>query len=217
NARNEDLENMRIIIMIADLEGASSDFVQNTLASLILNFKDHFSTGLLEVIVPPAAWYPDLKAVPSTLHDPADRMYWRTKQNLDYAYLMIYAARMGDLYLQLEDDIEAAVDYTGDIFKSAARSDWFILELSTLGYIGKLMRSRDVLPLAVYILLNYQFKPVDWLLDDYCTNRYCGHGMEWKACVKEIDKHRVKLGAGLFQHVGYYSSFKGNTNKLKDK
>lgn len=112
-------------------------------------------------------------------------MYWRTKQNLDYAYLMIYAARMGKLYLQLEDDIEAAADYTyafgakyttlnvrkiflsglilfgsggmslkwhfhysGTVLKYAERSEWFIIELSTLGYIGKLMRSKDIPSLA---------------------------------------------------------------------
>ncbi|GMT07795.1 hypothetical protein PENTCL1PPCAC_29969, partial [Pristionchus entomophagus] len=223
---------MRIIVMIADMQGASSKFVQGTLTTLIERFNDQFESGLIQVIVPPAAWYPDLKALPPTFNDKADRMYWRTKQNLDYAYLMIYAARMGDLYLQLEDDLEAAPDYTfafflqpnarnnvhlGTVMKYAARTEWFILELSTLGYIGKLMRSRDIPSLAVHILLNYQFKPIDWLLSDYCTNRYCSPEMGSKNCVKEVAKHRQQVKPGMFQHVGYYSSLKGKIQKLKDK
>ncbi|GMR57587.1 hypothetical protein PMAYCL1PPCAC_27791, partial [Pristionchus mayeri] len=112
NARAEDLKKMRIIVMIADLNGTSSNFVQHTLKTLKEHFMDYFNSGLLQVLVPPAEWYPDISLIPPNLNDTAERMYWRTKQNLDFAYLMIYSARMGELYLQLEDDIEVAQDYT---------------------------------------------------------------------------------------------------------
>ncbi|GMR60198.1 hypothetical protein PMAYCL1PPCAC_30393, partial [Pristionchus mayeri] len=226
-ARTEDLEKMRIIVMISDLNGASSKFVQDTLTTLKEHFNDHFESGILQVMVPPASWYPDLNALTPTFNDKPDRMYWRTKQNLDYAYLMIYAARMGNLYLQLEDDIEAAPDYThvlqeripcrSTVLKYAERSEWFIIELSTLGYIGKLMRSKDIPSLAVHILLNYQYKPIDWLLSDYCTNRFCSPEMAKKICAQELAKHRQQVKPGMFQHVGYYSSLQGKIQKLKDK
>ncbi|KAF8355583.1 hypothetical protein PRIPAC_97206 [Pristionchus pacificus] len=226
-ARIEDLDKIRIIVMISDVKGASSKFVQDTLTTLKDRFNDHFESGLLQVIVPPASWYPDITSLTPTFNDKPERMYWRTKQNLDYAYLMIYAARMGKLYLQLEDDIEAAADYTyafsaktffyGTVLKYAERSEWFIIELSTLGYIGKLMRSKDIPSLAVHVLLNYQYKPIDWLLHDYCTNRYCSPEMASKVCAKEVAKHRQQVKPGMFQHVGYYSSLEGKIQKLKDK
>ncbi|GMT35363.1 hypothetical protein PFISCL1PPCAC_26660, partial [Pristionchus fissidentatus] len=112
-ARTEDLEKIRVVVMISDENGTASTFVQETLRTLKDRFNDEFESGLLQVIIPPQAWYPaNLKNITPTFNDKPDRMYWRTKQNLDYAYMMIYAARLGELYLQLEDDIEAAPDYT---------------------------------------------------------------------------------------------------------
>ena len=33
------------------------------------------------------------------------RIQWRSKQNLDYAYLMMYAKQRSTYYVQLEDDV----------------------------------------------------------------------------------------------------------------
>eukprot|EP00434_Breviolum_minutum_P006965 symbB.v1.2.006148.t2/scaffold360.1/size220131/2 len=38
--------------------------------------------------------------------DSPKRQWWRTKQNLDYTFLMWYAANLSDYYMQLEDDIQ---------------------------------------------------------------------------------------------------------------
>jgi alpha-1,3-mannosylglycoprotein beta-1,4-N-acetylglucosaminyltransferase A/B len=49
-----------------------------------------------------------LENISSTLNDPPDRMRWRTKQNLDYAFSMLhihFAKPNVKYYLQLEDDI----------------------------------------------------------------------------------------------------------------
>ncbi|EYC38498.1 hypothetical protein Y032_0713g1747 [Ancylostoma ceylanicum] len=38
-------------------------------------------------------------------------MFWRTKQNIDYIYIMTYASQRCEYYMQLEDDIVAAASY----------------------------------------------------------------------------------------------------------
>lgn len=47
-------------------------------------------------MVPPREWYPpDLNATQPNLGDSPQRMYWRTKQNLDYLFLMLYCRELG--------------------------------------------------------------------------------------------------------------------------
>jgi alpha-1,3-mannosylglycoprotein beta-1,4-N-acetylglucosaminyltransferase A/B len=68
-------------------------------------FGKHIERGVLEVISPPADFYPNLTALRPTLGDEPERVQWRSKQNLDYAFLMMYAQWRGIYYVQLEDDI----------------------------------------------------------------------------------------------------------------
>lgn len=61
-------------------------------------------------------------------------------------------------------------------------SQWFMLEFSTLGFIGKLFRSSDLPLLAQFIALFHREKPVDWLLDLLFVNRYCHPEKSPKQC-----------------------------------
>ena len=45
--------------------------------------------------------------------DSPERVKWRSKQNLDYAFLMMYAQSRGRFYVQLEDDIVTQPNYQG--------------------------------------------------------------------------------------------------------
>ena len=69
------------------------------------SFQAQLASGLLEIIAPPAEFYPDMSNLRQTFGDPADRIQWRSKQNLDYAYLMMYAKQRSTYYVQLEDDV----------------------------------------------------------------------------------------------------------------
>lgn len=76
-----------------------------------------------------------------TLNDPPERVKWRTKQNLDYAFLMMYAQSRGVYYVQLEDDILTTNGYVTKMLKfalkkEAANVEWFILDFCQLGFIG---------------------------------------------------------------------------------
>ncbi len=105
-----------------------------------MKFSEAIEEGTLEIIVPRSDYYPDMSNLPLTFNDPPERVKWRTKQNLDFAYLMMYAQSKARFYVQLEDDIVASPSYASTIKAFALQqetNDWFILEFSILGFIGK--------------------------------------------------------------------------------
>ena len=109
---------------------------------IVNRFPDAFDDGLLEVISPPSSFYPDMNSLRITLNDPIERVKWRTKQNLDYAFLMMYAQSRGTYYVQLEDDILTTKGYITTmnkfaLSKEAKKEEWFILDFCQLGFIGQ--------------------------------------------------------------------------------
>lgn len=100
------------------------------------------NSGLLEIIAPSPGYYPDLKKLCLTFGDPEDRVRWRSKQNLDFAFLMMYCQPKGSFYVQLEDDLVARPQYQTLMKQTALqriadRQKWFILDFGGLGFIGK--------------------------------------------------------------------------------
>lgn len=112
-------------------------------------FKDHIESGLLEIVSPPASYYPDFNAtvkvsnrcttskltrmndraineqlcsLKATLGDSLIRTIWRTKQNLDFAYLMMYCQPKGTYYVQLEDDVLSKPNFITKMKVSTPRS-----------------------------------------------------------------------------------------------
>lgn len=91
-----------IVVFIGETD---LDYVHSVVANLEKEFSREISSGLLEVISPPESYYPDLTNLKETFGDSKERVRWRTKQNLDYCFLMMYAQEKGIYYIQLEDDI----------------------------------------------------------------------------------------------------------------
>ncbi len=162
-----------------------------------------------------------LEPMLQTYDDSIDRVYWRSKQVLDYAYLMESSAPFGDVYIQLEDDIEVAEDFITEIAWWTAtyywdRNDWFQLSFygsdshqdhekhaksSTFyGFIGQLFRTSDLLNMAKYFREHFDSKPVDWLLNDYLV---------------ETTRSLYKHVPSVFNHIGKVSSLPGKFQDLK--
>uniref|UniRef100_A0A8D2IX82 MGAT4 family member D n=1 Tax=Varanus komodoensis TaxID=61221 RepID=A0A8D2IX82_VARKO len=184
------------------------------------SFPDEVRSGVLEVISPPASYYPELSNLKETFGDSQERVRWRTKQNLDYSFLMLYAQPRGTFYLQLEDDIIASPEYIQIIETFAAQQEskeWMILEFSQLGFIGKLFRCRDLPLIVEFFLMFYKDKPIDWLLDHLLWVKVCHPEKDGKHCGKQKDTLRIRYKPSLFQHVGMYSSLEGKIQHLKDK
>ena len=141
-------------------------------------------------------------------NDAPQRVSFRSKQNLDYSFLIHYSASLAQYYIQLEDDVSSAKNFLTAIRKhvgeqEAKKTTWAMLEFSALGYIGKLYKSVNLPLLARFLFLFYQEMPCDWLMSHF----------------RELltQKETILFKPSLFQHMGTFSSFEGTYNKLKDK
>ena len=208
--------NVLVIIFVADIE---TDRCQEVIDLVMHNHYSSFRRGNIEVVCPHPTLYPPLGDLPSTLGDPEDRIKWRSKQNLDFGFLMWYASNKGEYYVQLEDDIIAATDYAYHIDRHVdkVKDDfWFLIHFSLLGFIGKLMRTNDLLSFASYLLLFYSNQPCDWLVYDYGRSLVCYYGLDSESCTSLLNKIYTVYKPSLFQHMGTVSSLPGKTMDAKD-
>lgn len=58
-------------------------------------FPSQIESGLIDVVSPSPSYYPNLDKLRITLGDPLERVKWRSKQNLDFAFLMSYSQGKG--------------------------------------------------------------------------------------------------------------------------
>ncbi|KAG6935357.1 MGAT4 Family Member C-like [Chelydra serpentina] len=198
----EELEEMVVVVHLAD-----PDLEWNTqvVKDITARFTPHLLRGQLLVIHAPPECYPPLEGLKRNYNDAEDRVQFRSKQNVDYAYLLGFAANLSSYYLMIEDDVQCSKSFFTAIRKAVASREgsyWATLEFSKLGYIGKLYHSSDLPQLAQFLLLFYQEMPCDWLL---------GH-FRLMLAQKEV----IRFKPSLFQHIGLYSSFQGTFNRLKD-
>ncbi|XP_030301497.1 alpha-1,3-mannosyl-glycoprotein 4-beta-N-acetylglucosaminyltransferase A isoform X3 [Calypte anna] len=172
-------------VMVVFIGETDLDYVNSVVASLEKEFSTEINSGLVEVIAPPATYYPDLTNLKETFGDSKERVRWRTKQNLDYCFLMMYAQKKGVYYIQLEDDIVVKQNYFSTIKNFAlqlASEDWMILEFSQLGFIGKMFQSPDITLIVEFIFMFYKEKPIDWLLDHILWVKVCNPEKDAKHC-----------------------------------
>ncbi|XP_041055115.1 alpha-1,3-mannosyl-glycoprotein 4-beta-N-acetylglucosaminyltransferase A isoform X2 [Carcharodon carcharias] len=206
-----------IVVFIGETD---LDHVHSVLDSLEKEFSTEISSGLIEVISPPIAYYPDLTNLKETFGDSKERVRWRTKQNLDYCFLMMYAQKKGIYYVQLEDDIVAKDHYFSTMKNFALQlssEDWMVLEFSQLGFIGKMFQSPDLNLIVEFILMFHKEKPIDWLLDHILWVKVCNPEKDAKHCERQKSNIRIRFRPSLFQHVGLHSSLAGKIQKLTDK
>ena len=197
--------------------------MESQAAAIEGQYSEYIESGLIEIISPPSSYYPDFnRTVKVTLGDPLNRVKWRTKQNLDFSYLMMYSQSKGTYYVQLEDDILSKPSFVTKMvsysFKqSNLHPDWIILDFCQLGFIGKMFKSTDLSLFAMFFLMFKNDKPVDWLLTDVLTTKLCSIDKTSKDCRKIVNQHWISFRPSLFQHIGTHSSLKGKVQKLKDK
>ena len=134
NLNQDDIERVLIVIFIA--EPFDIEYVRTTAHELERLYDKHIENGLIEIISPPVEFYPNFDQLKLSLNDDKQRVKWRTKQNYDFTYLMMYSAIRGTYYIQLEDDVVTKPDYIHTIEGFIDRQqhpNWFMLEFSSLG------------------------------------------------------------------------------------
>uniref|UniRef100_A0A8C7Z2S2 Zgc:101663 n=1 Tax=Oryzias sinensis TaxID=183150 RepID=A0A8C7Z2S2_9TELE len=202
---HEERSSLVVVVLLADFDDS---WRMSTVREMRTAFPSELQQGHLVVIHVSEEWYPPLTGLKRNFNDAPDRVTFRSKQNIDYSFLIHYSAGFGQYYLQLEDDITSAKNFLTSIKKhieeqNQKSSSWAMLEFSALGYIGKLYKSTDTPLLARFLFLFYQEMPCDWLMTHF----------------REVMTQRetILFKPSLFQHMGTFSSFRGTFNKLKDK
>lgn len=139
NMDEEELNTTMIVVFIGETDIEYVTFVAKQIEN---RFGAYVENGFIEILSPSASYYPDMDKLRLTLNDPPERVRWRSKQNLDFAYLMSYAQPKGTFYVQLEDDILARRGFIS-IMKhfalemTANKNQWFVLDFCQLGFIGE--------------------------------------------------------------------------------
>ncbi|XP_066559788.1 alpha-1,3-mannosyl-glycoprotein 4-beta-N-acetylglucosaminyltransferase C [Amia ocellicauda] len=199
----EELKQMVVVVLLADFDMRWNEQVLRDISN---RFPRPILKGHLLVIHAPQEHYPPLHGLKRNFNDAPDRVYFRSKQNVDYAFLFNFCANLSRYYVMIEDDVLCSKNFFTAIKKVLSpreNSPWVTLEFSKLGYIGKLYHSSDLVRLAQFLFLFYQEMPCDWLLSHF------------RALLAQPDIMRFK--PSLFQHIGLYSSFQGSVNRLKDE
>ncbi|XP_073476309.1 alpha-1,3-mannosyl-glycoprotein 4-beta-N-acetylglucosaminyltransferase C [Aquarana catesbeiana] len=198
----EELKEIAVVVHLAEFD---LSWCESIVQDISRKFSHHIIAGRLAIIHTPVQFYPVLEGLKRNYNDPDARVKFRSKQNVDYAYLLNFCANLSDYYLMLEDDVRCSKNFLTAIKKvinSRKGSNWVTLEFSKLGYIGKLYHTYDLPRLAHFLLMFYQEMPCDWLL------------IHFRSLLAQ--KETIRFKPSLFQHMGYYSSYKGAENKLKD-
>ncbi|KAL0968624.1 hypothetical protein UPYG_G00269290 [Umbra pygmaea] len=198
-------EELNEIVVVVHLAEFDLSWCENLVQDISRKFSHHIIAGRLLVIHAPEEYYPPLDGLKRNYNDPDDRVRFRSKQNVDYAFLLNFCTNLSDFYMMLEDDVRCSRNFLTSLKKvvtSREGSYWVMLEFSKLGYIGKLYHSRDLPRLAHFLLMFYQEMPCDWLL------------IHFRSLLAQKDV--IRFRPSLFQHIGYYSSYQGVENRLKD-
>ncbi|XP_063065203.1 alpha-1,3-mannosyl-glycoprotein 4-beta-N-acetylglucosaminyltransferase C isoform X2 [Engraulis encrasicolus] len=199
----QELSEMVVVVFLADFD---KDWVYATAQEISASFNDHVTQGQLLVAHVSRDFYPPLTGLKRNFNDAPDRVTYRSKQNVDYSYLVHLSANLSQYYLMLEDDVLCSKRFLSSIRQHVLQMGskrWTTLEFSKLGYIGKLYHSSDLPLLARFLYLFYQEMPCDFLLTHFRT-------------LLMQDKV-IRMKPSLFQHIGKFSSFQGTYNKLKDE
>lgn len=100
----EEANDSLIVVFVAETD---LEYVLQVAKEIEMRFPIQVDSGLIEVVSPSPAYYPNFDKLRITLGDSPERVRWRSKQNLDFAFLMSYSQPKGTFYVQLEDDILA--------------------------------------------------------------------------------------------------------------
>ena len=104
----EELQEMVVVVHLAD---ADPIWNAQVAADISHRFAHHILLGRLVLIHAPHEFYPTLEGLKRNYNDPEERVKFRSKQNVDYAFLFTFAANLSSYYLMIEDDVWSAKSF----------------------------------------------------------------------------------------------------------
>ncbi|CAD7960774.1 unnamed protein product, partial [Amoebophrya sp. A25] len=132
----------KVVVVVALTDVENTSWIVETRLRLIRAFPQYYKSGNLHIIVPPRRFYPSPSTfVKQKYRDPEDRTKWRTKQNYDVSFLLLYCSfANAKWFLMLEDDIATRPGFDAKLVKylQGRRPDFIHAQFTYLGLIGKL-------------------------------------------------------------------------------
>ncbi|EDO45192.1 predicted protein, partial [Nematostella vectensis] len=193
----EEMKEVLLVIFLADFNPASRHRILHKLET---QYKKHIESNLIHVIEAPREFYPRLNGLIRTFNDKPERMFWRSKQSIDYVFLLGYCEGMSRYYMQLEDDVESEPRFIATIKRVIERNKqfkWTFLQFSFWGFIGKFFRNEELPYLGLMLRRFYSDVPCDWNL------------MHFKKLRGDIGAINAYFGGEQFHHMGHQSSSLG--------
>ncbi|XP_064635601.1 alpha-1,3-mannosyl-glycoprotein 4-beta-N-acetylglucosaminyltransferase C-like isoform X2 [Lineus longissimus] len=198
-------EEQNDVILVIYLGTFAKARTSATAEQIFNKYGDYIESGFIHIVEALEDFYPNLNINKLNYKDSQNRVRWRSKQTVDFAYMFTYCQNLSRFHLQVEDDVIPARHYVQAIKQyilEVRQQTWSTLEFSGLGYIGKLHKSEELPSIALFYMMFYFEKPVDWLLFDYMGMR--------------VQPKRLIRPKALFQHKGVVSSLDGKKNPLVD-
>jgi alpha-1,3-mannosylglycoprotein beta-1,4-N-acetylglucosaminyltransferase A/B len=162
NMDEEEQNETMVVVFIGETD---IDYVTLVANQVKKRFPAYIENGFIEIISPASSYYPNMTNLRQTLNDPPERVRWRSKQNLDFAFLMAYCQPKGTFYVQLEDDILTKKGFITimrnfALEKTAKKDQWFVLDFCQLGFIGgfsvQANNSKLILSKLILLLIHVQ-------------------------------------------------------------
>jgi len=212
--------NIKFVVFVAETDEV---YVKERIEQLSKDFSSQVESNLLEIIAPQPEFYPNWNQsllFPDVFGDPPSRVKWRSKENLDQIYLMMYAYNLhSDYYLMMEDDVITKRGYVDDMMEFAYENenkDYFYLSYCQLGSIGKLFKRKTLPHFCGFIHTFWNRKPLDWLQWSFAANEVCSYDEHCEVCNKKLRSRIVERRPAIFQHMGKVSSLEGKEQLLVD-
>ncbi|XP_060118460.1 alpha-1,3-mannosyl-glycoprotein 4-beta-N-acetylglucosaminyltransferase C-like [Heteronotia binoei] len=197
-------EELNLITVVIYLANNDSKLNEQNAKEIEAQFGEHVNEGRLLVIESSLTGCPPLSHMKEMFFGAQGKALYRSKQNVDYAYLLNFCANLSWYYLMLEDDIVCANNFVLIIqnhVKNEVKS-WTTIAFSSLGFIGKLFHSSDLIKLARFLLMFYDQMPGHWLLEHFHQS--------------QNQRDLMVFRPSLFQHIGRVSSFHNVETQLQD-
>ena len=138
-----DRQDLIILIFLSDFKKTLKD---NMLNFLMKKYKSFFESGFMQIMQIKKDLYPKFTHLKHNYNDTDPRVKWRSKQAVDFAFMFYYGKTLSEYYLQIEDDVICATNFSKHIkeFILSQKLPWVSLRFSTLGFIGKQLFTHNI-------------------------------------------------------------------------
>ena len=173
-----------LVILLCDI-----DWSYNTKAMAFIKstYWEYISSGLLEVVVPPSNYYPDLEAIAKTADrgpDSFDAFILRCKENLDAAFLMNYMSSRSKYVALFQDIVVFKPGFYTSISRfmdKPPRTNWYFVRFTDKDALttNVMLRSEDCPKFVNFFIVFYKAWHLELLYEQYlvvwcrrCSRKY---------------------------------------------